>query len=793
MLKDLRQQLRQNRQASLSQPAVEHRPHPDADPNERLFRASGDPDESQVPSLGSRGNDERIALPARLQASLATLNPEQLTAVLDTSPAVLVRAQVGSGKTAVLVHKILYLHQVLGVPLRRMAILTFTHRAAEEIRTRIETLAGESAPLTAADFWLTGTFHGVARALLLQALDLTEIGYRPGFSVLDARAQEALWQRLIAEHDLTIKYPSRLAQRVEAVAHGRTRFGQMRADDDIVKLAALAREERVATNAMDFNDLIVHSCSLLAHQPLAQPLEWVIVDEFQDCEPRELELLHRLRGPDTKLFAVGDPHQVIYAWRGSTPALFEKVEKAFGCTTLSLPVNYRSTQTILGAARAVLGLQVGTGGTLRGARGAGEPVVIRRHHNPAIEGLYLAQRIARLNDAGVPYSEVAILYRTRRQGTPLREALEHAQVPCQESLRAEPKDEPAVAWLLDLLAAALHADDAGPLRAALTHPHFGAVPARLWNQRSFRAFCESGATAGLHAGRAFLQHVRERSKAARANRDLEDALSACDLLTGLGTWLGNQAGDARLDEALAVHLHLVDHLRPTSASHAADLAAARRLLKALIGFARHAQTDIVSGLRAALAQAALGGLQGLAETLDPQANAVRLMTLHAAKGLEFSHVFISGANHGLLPLARAWGDADAEAEERRLLFVGMTRARDGLEISVHTQPAHATALPTACGYLYAIAAGHVRWVEKETDAEAQAPRVPAEANDASGAAPAGIAAGARGVTFADGQPVKHPRYGNGQVQRTEGGLVYVQFEKFGDRLFPERLCPLTPA
>lgn len=723
----------------------------------------------------------------RLHASLAQLNTDQLRAVLDQSPSVLVRAQVGSGKTSVLVHKVLYLHLVLGVPLRRMAILTFTHKAADEIRTRIEALAGDEANLGPADFWLTGTFHGVARSLLKEALDLSQIGYRPDFAVLDARGQEALWQRLIAEHQLNIKYVARLAQRMEGLTQGRTRHGHMREEDDLQRLHALSRAARQAANAMDFADLIEHACDLLGQQALDPPLDWLIVDEFQDCEPRELELLGRLRGVGTRIFAVGDPHQVIYAWRGSTPALLDRAQQTFGCTPLSLPLNYRSTHAILGAARAVLGLQPGRGGLLVGSRGDGALVTIRRHHNPSIEGLYLAQRIAGLHADGTPYREVAVLYRTRRQGAPLRAALEHAGIACQESARVEAKDQPAVAWTLDLLQAALHPDDDGTLRAALLHPHYGLLPARLWNVRSFRLFCEQSGLQGRRAARVFFQAALAKTKTPRTQRDLRDALDALTLFDGLDDWL---RAAPRACEAMVEHLNLRERLRPTAARHEEDLAAVQRLLRALLAFAQLADAaDLAGGLRSAVAQAALGGLHGLAESLDPQAEAVRLMTLHAAKGLEFDHVFISGANQGLVPLARAWGDADAEAEERRLLFVGMTRARDHLELSVHTQPAHATAQPMPSSYLYAIPSALVHWIDGPQPAESQT-TVSTLAIPGVQALPS--APVASDVPWHAGQTVKHPRYGQGRVVRLQDDLVLVDFAKLGERSFPLRMCPLVP-
>jgi len=547
----------------------------------------------------------------RLHQSLERLDAAQLAAVFCEDAAALVRAPVGSGKTTVLVHKVLYLHYVKAVPLRQMALLTFTNRAAEEFRTRIEQLA--SGRLSSDDFWLTGTFHGVARTLLASALPVETIEYRRDFSVLDEEALALLLESLISRHRLRVGRRSTLRKRLRALETVPAAPRSSSEDaGDLGRLAALLYAEKRAQNAMDFDDLIDHASNLLAASAAAGlsqgaaaalPPRYILVDEMQDCEPRELTFLRRLRGPETRFFGVGDPHQAIYGFRGSAPQVFARAEQEFGCRPYALPANYRSTRTIVEGARAVLGLQAATGGTLRAVREAGTRIVIQRHHDPLSESLYLADRIRQLHAQGLRFGELAILYRLRAQAEPIRAALHGRGIPC-----AEP-----------------------------------------------------------------------------------------------------------------------DELRP-------------------------------------------------------DADAVCLLTLHAGKGLEFRHVFLSGINAGLVPLGRGF-DTAADAEEQRLLFVGLTRARDGVEISYHIRPQEHGALGEPSPFLLRLPAALVDW----QDAPAAAPPL-AETETAPEAAPAPHPGN---PPFHPGQAVRHPRYGAGVVTSINGDMVDCTFGKFGPRSFPLALCPLT--
>lgn len=526
-----------------------------------------------------------------LHASLARLNPSQITAVLSNEPSTLVRAQVGSGKTTVLVHKVLYLHVALGVPLREIAVLTFTNKAAREILSRLGamSLVVESHDETADDSWLVGTFHGVARTLLAEALPLERIGYRADFGILDESAREGLREELIKRHKLKVGRRSSLRRRMRAPA----------AEGPLHTLGALVTEAKRDRNVMDFDDLIDFASSLLenARGGLRRPVtpRWLLVDEVQDCEVRELLFLRNLAATHTRFFAVGDPRQAIYGFRNGDLDVCAKLAEEWRCRCLDLPRNYRSTGIILQAARAVLGAQPGQGASLVGSREPGGVIVIQRHHDPVSEAEHLADRVSALRAEGVSLGQVAVLYRLRNQGEVLAKVFSQRGVPVLQTA----------------------------------------------------------------------QDYRQLSS-----------------------------------------------------------------------------------------------------------EAVRLLTLHSAKGLEFRHVFICGVNQGLLPLG-----FEDNAEERRLLFVGMTRARDTVELSYVARPTAPQALGLPSAYLGKIPADLVDWRDVP-----QAP-VPA-ATTAPVPEPAG---------FHLGKAVRHPRYGHGVITAVTVDTIECDFGKLGGKAFSAKLCPLVAA
>lgn len=344
---------------------------------------------------------------------MGQLNQKQREAVLDCSSTCVVNANVGSGKTTVLIAKLLYLYYVKNVSYSRMIVLTFTHKAAEEIRRRLMAREGSLPPEQLTGF---GTFHSVAYRLLKQTLPVEELGYTRDFTVLLPEQELEIAQELIRREGYKIKYPARLPKRLEAAARlgrqGRGTVEGKRLDklqDDIWVLAEVLEQEKKRRNTMTFRELLVHGETLLRKYPIAPA--WIVIDEVQDSDEQQLAFLDALRGRDTRLFAVGDPNQIIYGWRGSSiNACFTLVHR-YGARELTLPVNYRSGSRILEAA----GRFKQYGDKLTGSRESSGQVRIRQAYDPLGEAYYLAEQVRLLQRKGVALEQIAVFYRLQSQ------------------------------------------------------------------------------------------------------------------------------------------------------------------------------------------------------------------------------------------------------------------------------------------------------------------------------------------------------------------------------------------
>lgn len=704
-----------------------------------------EPPPPSAPDPAALHTEARRAEPA-LRRELLQLDPHQLAAVLHPGPALLVEAQVGSGKTRVLALKLLWLWRVEGVPLMELAALTFTRRAAGELAARVQALSPEPLPEPALRF--VGTFHAVARRLLLQELPLAELGFPAGFRLLEPAGREALWERLIEVHGLRVGDRRRLARRLEAARRDEP------VPRDLLRLASLYAGEKQARGLVDFDDLLAHATGLLERAPLARPPRWLLVDELQDASRDQLRFLERLAAPGARWAAVGDPHQSIYSWRGATPEVLRRFARERRAEVLALPVSYRSTAAILEGARALLPPAPGAPGALRPARAGGEALRLISHHDPAAEAAWVALRLRELAGQGLAWEEAAVLFRLREQAEPLVTALAAAGIPAREPPPLAPRELPALSWLRRALLAGLLGR--GDLcRTALLDPRHGPLAGR--RLRALEAV--PARDPGLLAVRAALGAASDRARGPR-RAALRSALAWTARLAELPVRLdARDPGEAPGGGAAALlrQLDASTWLRPTSSSFTRDLSAAELWLGRWLERAGQAP-DLAAGLAAHLTG------DGWAEPPEEAVGSegVALLTLHAAKGLEWRRVFLVGLNEGVLPLGR---DGAARDEERRLLFVGLTRARDGVELSWCRSPvvARARGEPSSLLALLPIESG-------PPSAQFQA---------------------APELAFAwrAGQAVRHRRYGVGRVLGVEAGDVRCSFAQ-GEKRFALAGCPL---
>lgn len=814
-LHDLRRRIRERRKETADQRAA------DTTSTDALTGQLGP---SVAPAL-STDAEEALAeaertVPAFAKRLLA-LDPWQLNAVLSSPKAAVVEAQVGSGKTTVLVHKVVFLHLIRQVPLARMAVLTFTNKAAAEFRDRVSALLREvQRPLTIPDDhepepmrWF-GTFHALARTLLAHDLPVTTLGFRADFQVMDANERMALWQRLITTHKLNIKHKRRLSRRMELLQQGQTRFGNMRKDDDLITLAELTAAAKVERGVMDFDDLLANAQALLASHGVAQPPAWLIVDELQDCDFDQLDLIDKLAGPETRGFYVGDPNQVIYSWRGSAPRLFDHLREQHDAETFALPMNYRSTATIVHAARAFL---QGSGrldaaswrtSTLVPVRNPGEPIDIVTCHDPRAEAAWLVAQVRDLLEQGVSGDDIAVLARTRRRLSPIRGALLAGGIRVQERVGWSADELRTLDWLQLLLRAGTGGGDMDSVAAALTHADHGLVRERdvVLPERGTSAGGGESAT-GDH-GLEALQRALEQPARGRRRKGVDRPLAAAVVARLIA--LESLLDESPTPEAVLDHLLIAPQLGPTRPQHKENLALARAWLTGLLAPCSRSQVptrtvDVIRRLSEASVdataahrrtRAALDAARAPTTTPGETHAAIQVLTMHAAKGLEWGTVFLVGLNAGAIPLPAALRDPDQLSEERRLFFVALTRARNRLALSWCRSPDDPREQELESAF--------VRLIPAELSRRHDHPATLFSSDHGATASKAEVvgspspvqttaipdAAAPEDPTWQVGQMARHKRYGLGEVVEVTADALHCDFGARGKKRFTLAMCPL---
>ena len=669
------------------------------------------------------------------------LNEYQKMAVLDDSPACVVNANVGSGKTTVLIAKVLYLYLEKKVPLEDMLVLTFTNKAAQEILSRLLLREPELSPEQRAGF---GTFHSVALRLLKEKLSVKKAGWDRDFSVMEPEEETELAQRIIKEEKLNIKYKNRLKKRLEqeykAYLEGReaSRYG-----DDLFRLYPLLKQEKQRENKMSFSDLLLVSTELIKEEGFHPA--WVIADEIQDSDNLQLEFLEALVGEETRLFAVGDPNQVIYSWRGSSDSTFFVLKRRFSAKELSLPVNYRSNARILEAANHFR--QFGT--RIQGCREEGKLIKVKRQYDPFTEAEYLAEQIESLHKTGESYEDTAILYRLQRQGELLEKVFEKRGIPYQISVKQTVKDIPALDWVVKILRFSVNPRDRQTGEDVLLNPGFG----EKLTKKKVRDLLEEG------KGKSFLYAQM---------KDFQD-------------W---SLGHTKIPKWREIfdYFGLGEAFGPTSAGYKEREEQAGKLLEWLRVYCEKKELPLWEGTRAFLNDGALYGMD-LGEIMgerEESLKGVRLMTLHASKGLEFHRVYLIGMNQGLIPLRCK--TMEQEEEERRLFFVGMTRAKEELELSYYVNPREPGVFGEGSRYLLGIPPELLDWEEdiRKGRGEENLRKLGREVREE-------LRKKKEAEKVAPGPRVCHRKYGEGILLSQNELTVEVEFSGYGRKQFLKAL------
>lgn len=605
------------------------------------------------------------------------LNAEQKAAVLHRGGPLLILAGAGSGKTRVLTHRIAHLVQTGEARPEQILAITFTNKAATEMRERAEKLVGPRARA----MWLT-TFHSACARILRSEAE--RLGYTRGYTIYDSSDSQRLIRQCLEAREVdTKRYPPRLIQSIISRAKNQLMNAQMYSQhvDGVVDEVAAAvyetYERRLRDmNAMDFDDLLFRSVELWQTFPdvlerYQGVFQHILVDEYQDTNAAQYKWVELLAHKHRNLVVVGDDDQSIYGFRGADVRNIIDFEKDFpDAAVIKLEQNYRSTGRILDAAHAVVSRNSGRKGKKLWTDGPeGEKIKLRQLTDEHEEARYVAGEIQRITEAGLSNNDVAVFYRTNAQSRVLEDTLVRYRMPYQVIggtrfyERAEVKD--AIAYLTMLA----NPNDQVSLQRIIN------VPRRGLGKTSVDRLLAYANTVGEPVldlvGRA--EEVPGLGGAA-----LKSFARFHEIISGLQEKAASEKHVGDILEAVIEQSGYADALKAES-----TIEAEGRLenLAELVGLAREYDLNAVgdedAGLESFLQQVALFSDQDAIKDDDGQ---ITLMTLHNAKGLEFPVVFMIGMEEGIFPHSRAVDSGDIE-EERRLCYVGITRARENLYLT----------------------------------------------------------------------------------------------------------------
>jgi DNA helicase-2/ATP-dependent DNA helicase PcrA len=669
---------------------------------------------------------------------LAELNHQQQKAVTHLGGPILVLAGAGSGKTRVIAYRVAYLLKALNVPPERILAVTFTNKAAGEMRERLSVMPGEGA----GDIWIH-TFHRTCSRILRRKGPL--IGLQPGFTVADYQDQISLVRRIIKEDvphppegitpDTVLTWIGRLKD--ELIGPEEFHPG----DPEESFLAQVYRHYQSCLrkdNLLDFDDLLLETIRLFQEAPGAleeyrERFGHLLVDEFQDTNTAQYRIMTMMAGEGRGLCVVGDEDQSIYRWRGAAPENFRRLREDYPeLKTFVLERNYRSTPIILRAAAQLIDRNLGrTPKKLSAHRKGGDQVTYFLAGDEEAEADWVVRRIGGLSLSRYRTEEMAVLYRINTQSRPMEVALSAAGIPyklvggTRFFLRQEVKD------LLAYMRLSINPDDDTSFRRVVNRPSRGIGPVTLdflekeagLSGDSLFKTAAGAAQSPSGPGKRIGPFSELVGKLAEATPGLspEDLLDEILRSSGYGEWL--ESDPARAGGRTASVASLSGFLRnlPPPAEGEDRLTAFLDEVSLL--------TD--------------------ADESDDRPG-VSLMTLHSAKGLEFPVVFLVGLEEGLLPHSRALTDQEELEEERRLMYVGMTRARDKLFLSA-----------TRSRVLY----GRTIWPAPSRFLD---DLKPSTLKEEEGGLPDSFKGPAGPDDYPLGGKVRHPRFGIGTILGREG-------------------------
>lgn len=604
-----------------------------------------------------------------LDELLDGLNPAQRDAVAADDPYLLVLAGAGSGKTRVLVHRIAFLVATEQASPYGILAVTFTNKAAAEMRGRIEQLLR----MPASGMWV-GTFHGIAHRLL--RAHWQEAGLPDGFTILDSDDQLRLVKRTLRELGLDEqRWPARQAQWfINSQKDEGLRAAHMEPGGDLFlqtmqKIYTTYEEACARGGLVDFNELLLRALELIRDNDALRGhyqrrFRHILVDEFQDTNAIQYAWLQLLAGGGSAVTIVGDDDQAIYGWRGAKIENIQRLARDFdGLRTIRLEQNYRSTGTILQAANAVISYNSDRlGKELWTEISEGEPIRVYSGFNEVDEARFIAARVQKLQQDGLVRSEMAVLYRSNAQSRVLEEAFLQVGIAYRIYGGQRFFERAEIRNALSYLRLLVNRDaDAAFERVVNT-------PTRGIGEKTLEAVRERARQTNQSMWRTTIQMISDGSLPGRAASALGVFVGLIERLTketeGLALW-------ERTEHMLAASGLLEFHANEKGEKGQQRVENLRELVTATRQFGDEDVEDGADVLLAFLDHAALEAGEGQAGEHD---DAVQMMTLHSAKGLEFPVVFMAGMEEGLFPHQMSADEPGRLAEERRLCYVGITRA-----------------------------------------------------------------------------------------------------------------------
>jgi ATP-dependent DNA helicase UvrD/PcrA len=694
---------------------------------------------------------------------LAGLNPAQREAVLHVEGPLLVVAGAGSGKTRVLTHRVAHLIRAHGVKPNEILAITFTNKAATEMRERLERILSR----TARAIWIL-TFHAACGRILRREAE--RLGYRSSFTIYDQADQVRVVKACLEElgkdpkrftprgiHAQISKAKNQLVSPEEYTARVASFW-----DQTVAEVYELYQRKLYGSNAVDFDDMLMLTVQVLERFPEAlerwqTTFRHVLVDEYQDTNHAQYRLLQLLAAAHRNVFAVGDPDQSIYAFRGADIRNILDFEEDFGgADTVALEQNYRSTNAILEAANAVIdNNRDRKPKRLWSELGQGDPVEAVEVEDEHAEARFVAAEIARLVESGQSAAEIAVFYRTNAQSRVLEDVLVRQGVPYQVIggprfyERAEIKD--AVAYLVVLH----NPSDAVAVMRIANRPRRGI------GDTSIQRLVAHAEALGISLWEATAdpEAAGVATASARAIRSFRTMIES----------LMSASQELAVDELVEAVLQRSGMIEAYEAERTIEARGRIENLQELVGSAQEYRARVNDPRLAGFLEEVQ--LQSDQDTLSSDTAQVTLMTIHNAKGLEYRVVFLIGMEEGIFPHARSIEDNEIE-EERRLAYVGMTRAMEHLVLT------HATARSLYGRREYNLPSRFLDELPPSVERERLRP-----------ASWAGYAQSARQVSalperalpaLATGDSVRHGSLGEGVVTRIEpDGVVTVRFATDG--------------